>query len=355
MQINRELLDSLHFHVTKQSKSFSTAAVPPAGTADASSTSSSSSSKDDKKSEEKSKDGKSKKGDDSNIFLDNLGKIFLSTIGLVLFMLLRSTVSNNSRQALREEMEAIALLDPLEIDDLRLANSEFTVEVWERIVEETKREFGSRDSVTYPEFLSVVVRVMRELKGEGFTVQFGHLVDRIVIAELERVGNKKGQGDINHEVAAASENELPLTFLFATLSLALQSTVADRVRVLYESMLSDIDTTSSDEESTTAVSGEKVAEMLTHLQNSCQLVPVAQIVETNSEVPYQTFRVGNGDDLAKRAREGYGGKKGSEGVTRESEGPVSLEEFHAILKTKTVCAWGECYVKKTGMTSTSDR
>ncbi len=95
--------------------------------------------------------------------------------------------------------------------------------------------------------------------------------------------------------------------------------------------------------------------MIQYLQSTCQLVPEAQIVETNSKVPYQTFRVGTGDELTKRAREGYGGKKGSSGVTKEAEGPLSLEDFHAILKSRTVCAWGECYVKKAGRTSTSDR
>eukprot|EP00571_Detonula_confervacea_P002232 CAMPEP_0172329554 /NCGR_PEP_ID=MMETSP1058-20130122/60946_1 /TAXON_ID=83371 /ORGANISM="Detonula confervacea, Strain CCMP 353" /LENGTH=353 /DNA_ID=CAMNT_0013046735 /DNA_START=284 /DNA_END=1345 /DNA_ORIENTATION=- len=353
MQTYSQLYNS--FHVVNNTKSFSTVAASTASSTDTSSNSSSSSSKDDDKSKQ-SNDGKSKKNekkDDSNIFLDNLGKIFLSTIGIVLFLLLRSTISNNTRTALKDDMETIALLDPLEIDDLRVANSDFTIEVWEKVVEEIKREFPSRDAVTYPEFLSVVMRVMREAKGEGFTIQFGHLVDRIVIAELERIGKEGGDenGD-SVEEQSLLQKELPLSFLFATLSLALHSSVADRVRVLYESMLSEIDTTPAEE---STVSGEKVAQMIQYLQNTCQLVPVAQIVETNSKVPYQTFRVGTGDELVKRAREGYGGKKGSEGVTRESEGPVSLEEFHAILKSKTVCAWGECYVKKTGMTSTSDK
>jgi len=272
-------------------------------------------------------------------------------------MLLRSTQSNNSKTALRDDMESSSLLDPLEIDDLRLSNSDFTIEVWERIVLEIRREFPSRETVTYPEYLTVVTRVMREEKGEGFTIQFGHLVDRVVIAELERMeGRKKeggddmiGGGEVEERLL---QREIPLSFLYAALSLALHSTVTDRVRVLYESMLSEMDTTPAED---TTVPGEQVSEMIQHLQNTCQLVPGAQIVETNSKVPFQTFRVGTGDELTQRARGGYGGKKGSPGVTRESEGPVSLEEFHAILKSKTVCAWGECYVKKAGRTSTSDR
>ena len=318
-----------------------------------------SSQKDNDKSNDKSK----KKKDDSNIFLDNLGKIFLSTIGIVLFMLLRSTTSNNSRTSLREDIEATSLLDPLEIEDLRLANADFTIDVWYKIVKEIKNQFPGRDSISYPEFLSVVMKVMREIKGEGFTIQFGHLVDRVVVAELERVDKEDGCDGVDQK-KDLMQNELPLSFLYAALSLALHSSVTDRIQALYDTMLDETNnnemtaspnTADEEESSTTTVSGDKLIQMIQHLQNTCQLVPEAQIVETNSKVPYQTYRVGTGDELVKRAREGYGGKKGSAGVTAESDGPVTVEDVHAILKSRTVCAWGECYVKKTSRAATSDR
>ncbi|EED89711.1 predicted protein [Thalassiosira pseudonana CCMP1335] len=274
-----------------------------------------------------------KKKDDSNIFLDNLGKIFLSSIGIVLVMLLRSTRSNNSRSGLRDDMEANCLLDPLEIDDLRMANSQvLTKEVWDKIVVEVDGEFPMGEA-TYLQFMKVVLRVLRESDGDGVgTIQLGHLVDRVVIAELERRG----------------------------------STVAERVDALYNVMLLRSSSTSSmttisndsnasnNNEQQLLASGDQVSQMIQHLQNTCQLVPDAQIVETNSKIPYQTYRVGDGAELTKRAREGYGGKKGNEGVTREKEGDVSLDEFYAILKSRTVCAWGECYVKKKGAMTTSD-
>lgn len=309
-----------------------------------------------------------KKKDDSNIFLDNLGKIFLSSIGIVLVMLLRSTRSNNSRSGLRDDMEANCLLDPLEIDDLRMANSQvLTKEVWDKIVVEVDGEFPMGEA-TYLQFMKVVLRVLRESHGDGVgTIQLGHLVDRVVIAELERRGrsvNNNGDGD---DERSTSSNELPLPFLFAALSLAMNSTVAERVDALYNVMLlpssssSSMTTISNDSnasnnnEQQLLASGDQVSQMIQHLQNTCQLVPDAQIVETNSKIPFQTYRVGDGAELTKRAREGYGGKKGNEGVTREKEGDVSLDEFYAILKSRTVCAWGECYVKKKGAMTTSDR
>jgi len=337
----------------------------------------SNSSSDENNNKKSSKEGSKK--DDSNIFLDNLGKIFLSTIGIVLLMLLRSTRSNNSRLALREDIELSSILDPMEIDDLRAANSEFNLEVWETIVEELKM-VTPNGKATYPEFLSVVVRVMRKLKGEEFTIQLGHLLDRVVISELERSGggdfaksdeeekNFDGIGgggeDSTKQGSKIMETELPLSFLLATLSLALHGTVADRIRVLYDAMLlsssnevtnDKMDPNDEQLQKNKLVPGKEVCQMIQHLQNTCQLVPDSQIVETDSKIPYQTFRVGTGAELTERARKGYGGKEGGEGVTKAGEGPVSLEEFHAILKSRAVCAWGECYVKKAGAMATSDK
>lgn len=350
-------------------KPFSTVAATSTSstTSSSSSTQTGSSASTNQQQSSNDKDGNDKsKKDDSNIFLDNLGKIFLSTIGLVLVMLLRSTKSNNARTALREDIETNALLDPLEIDDLRLANSDFTIDIWENIVKDIRKEFPNRTAVTYPEFLTVVMRVMREAKGEGFTIQFGHLVDRVVIAELER-SEKNSGGEVDfgegstdqHQDAKLLQVELPLAFLFAALSLALHSTVTDRVRALFEAMiLNGVDTPlqqQAEQEEQLSVDADQISQMIQYLQNTCQLVPEAQIVETNSKVPYQTFRVGTGEELIKRARQGFGGKKGSAGVTKEVDGPVTLDDFHAILKSRAVCAWGECYVKKRGRTSTSDR
>lgn len=254
-------------------------------------------------------------------------------------------------------MENAALLDPLEIEDLRCANSDFDVDVWNAIVEEIKTEFVARGIVTmtYPQFLSLVMRVMKDRKGEGFTVQMGHLMDRVVIAELAR--RREGNDDDND--GQNGSDELSLSFLLASLSLALNSSVADRIRILYDSMLlgNEMNSSEHEESSTTSnnASKEQVEDMIQNLQSTCQLVPDAQIVETNSKVPWQTFRVGTGSELTRRAREGYGGKKGSPGVTRDPDGAVTLEDFHAILKSRTVCAWGECYIKKSSRTSTSDR
>lgn len=53
--------------------------------------------------------------------------------------------------------------------------------------------------MNYAEFLSLVMHCMKEMKGEGFTIQLGHLLDRVVIAEVERLA----------EVDADDADEVP--------------------------------------------------------------------------------------------------------------------------------------------------
>jgi len=227
-------------------------------------------------------------------------------------------------------------------------------------------------------FMNVVLRVLRRIHGEGATIQCGHLMDRVVIAEMDRVGRQMDERE-NHEKSdsVARELELSLSFLLAALSLALYSTVADRIDALYNAMVliqglnhdagdsttaqestdSDLETLKREQPS---VSLNQVEHMIQHLQNTCQLVPDAQIVETNSNIPYQTYRVGDGAELTKRAREGMMGKtknvKEAEDERQDIGGDaISLEDFYAVLKSRSVCAWGECYVKKNDRMATSDR
>ena len=292
-------------------------------------------------------DSKDKKKDDSNIFLDNLGKIFLSTIALVLLSLYRSNKGNNAKAALREEIEATALLDPLEIEDLRYSNDHLIKEVYDDIV----KEFVGKPStmVTYGQFMKSVLTVLRRRYGEGATIQFGHLMDRVVVKELERIANEnRASGDdLSREV------EVPVSFLLTALSLAMNSTVADRVQALYNVML--LEQSSAEQ----TVSINEVQRMVQHLQSTCQLVPDAQIVPTISNIPYQTYRVGNGAELTKRACESLnlidGENKSDRSDSSKMGETVALEDFYAILKSRSVCAWGECYVKKKDRMATSDR
>jgi hypothetical protein len=60
--------------------------------------------------------------------------------------------------------------------------------LWNAIVQEFTRD-GTNFvdmNVTYGQFMKTVLTVLKQQVGEGTTVQFGHLMDRVVIKELER-------------------------------------------------------------------------------------------------------------------------------------------------------------------------
>eukprot|EP00566_Odontella_aurita_P014994 CAMPEP_0113549954 /NCGR_PEP_ID=MMETSP0015_2-20120614/13720_1 /TAXON_ID=2838 /ORGANISM="Odontella" /LENGTH=350 /DNA_ID=CAMNT_0000450721 /DNA_START=268 /DNA_END=1321 /DNA_ORIENTATION=- /assembly_acc=CAM_ASM_000160 len=298
----------------------------------------------DAKSEKKEK-GK----DDSNIFLDNIGKIFLAAIGGVVLMLIRSSRGNANKTAARDRIESLSVLDPLEIDDLRVANSELTPTVWREIANEAHATFPS-GRATYEEFVGVVRQVMMRLKGDAFTVQLGHFLDRVAIGVLENSDSSVlGKGEDNPTLKTdgayilKTEKALPLSLLFTILLLCLNSNVKDRVKVLFEVMKHY-----SVEDAEGKVSEEDVVRMVAYLQQTCQLVPDAQIVFSDVKYPVQQYRRGNPRELVAGANKTMV-EDGTKDSSDDNAGRYDEAEFHQLLRTKSVCAWGECYVKKRGL------
>ena len=65
-----------------------------------------------------------------DLFLDNLGTVFLSSIALLILTLVRSSRGTTNKTNLRIAIEQSAALDPFEIDDFRTANDELTPDVF---------------------------------------------------------------------------------------------------------------------------------------------------------------------------------------------------------------------------------
>ena len=279
--------------LSKRPLSSATASQPPASRAEAASTSSS---------------AKPKRKDDSNIFLDNLGKIFLTLIAGVIATLVRSSRNSKNRITLRDELEDDAVIDPIEIDDLRIANSEMSPEVFRTILHDVHQQFTD-GTCTYKEFVKVVRATMVRLKGEAFTIQLGHLLDRVVVDVL-KVRNK------------SSEDKMPVGLWLSVLSIALNSSVRDRVRILYETL----------EQEESPVTFAKVLEMVGYLQDTWQLPADTQLIATEDTIPTQQWKVGTPKELVP-----WDGLECDE---------IDVEAFAAILRSRAVCAWGECYHKK---------
>lgn len=251
---------------------------------------------------------KTAKKEDSNIFLDNLGKIFLATIASIVGALIRSSYNTSNRNVVRDMLEDEAALDPIEVDELRIANSELTTEVFRTIAQDL-RERCPYDTCSYVDFTKATRQTMMRLKGEAFTIELGHQIDRVVTALL--VKNKK-----------TDEEELPLSLWLVTLTLALNSSTADRLRILYEVL----------EAEDKPVRFHQVPILVGYLQDTCQLPPDTQVVPTETRVPSQQWKKGTPDELVPW-----------EGAASDI---IDLDGFAAILRSKSVCAWGECYQKK---------
>lgn len=320
---------------------------------------------DDAGANEKGEEKKEEKKSIWDPFLDNIGKIFLAAIAMIIAALIRSSRGGNNRIKVRENIEELStsILDPLEIDDLRIANDELTVDVFERV---TKRVYNAgKSSMSYVQFVSMVKNEMQnEGKGPEFTIQLGHLLDRAVLAAIQ---GKDGAGlKLPIQRDGHEEVLLPLSFLLATYSLALNTGTDDRLRLLFEIMKkeeyvednsaslmsSKVDSfltsdanvggenvVASNERST--VSEDTVVKMISHLQNTCQLPPETQVVDKRDEkYPIQQYKRANARELVERSREAAVKDEVLIGDT------FSFDEFRALLCNPSVCAWGECYSKK---------
>lgn len=246
----------------------------------------------------------------SNVFLDNLGAIFLGGIGLIIGALVRSYYGSTNRNKMREQLAELSSLDPLEIDDLRIANSELTLPVFRKIMEDLKAAFPSNEA-TYADVIRTVRTTMAGLKGDAFTIELGHLIDRVVIDALK-----------SH--SKTTEDPQPMGFWLTVISLGLHAPVPERIQALFEVMK----TTRGEN-----VTMGDVKSMIVYLQDTCQLVPDSQVIPSAQKYPIiQQYERGTGGQLFEW-----------DGTDADL---VDVDAFAEILRSTAVCAWGECYHRK---------
>jgi hypothetical protein len=180
---------------------------------------------------------------------------------------------------------------------------------------------------------------MAELKGDAFTVELGHLLDRLMVEILTK-----------HKVSSDDPN-MPLSMFLTALSMALYSDVRDRIRVLYQVLKlekqhqqhesqeqydddDDDERSSSNSSPYSGVTIQQIRNMVGYLQDTCQLPPDAQIVPTETKYPTQQWKRGTPEDLVPWD-------------DKNERDLIDLFAFASILRSKSVCAWGECYYKRT--------
>jgi hypothetical protein len=252
--------------------------------------------------------------DSSNIFIDNIGTIFLSAIGLIVASLVRSSYGTSNKNKVRDAIEEEAAIDPLEMDDLRIANSELNLSVFSKVSNDLFDVFPDGQA-TYHDLVYQVRQSLQhqvdanDKLGMVGTIEFGHILDRVTLGALRK-----------HQ--QSTDEPQPLLFWLTALSLALNAPVPDRIQMLFKIAQQQHEVVTIDE----------VRRMVGYLQDTCQLVPEAQIIATDKKYPTQQYRCGTPHEIVSW-----------EGATDEA---VDVDGFAAILRSKSVCAWGECYHKK---------
>lgn len=269
-----------------------------------------------------------------NLFLDYAGTIFLGTIGLIVGWLVRSYLNTQRRNMVRDSIEEFSVVDPIELDDLRTANDEvLTIESFTHVVNVLLQD--EIREISYPEFVTAVRSILmkRHDNNAAYTIQLGHLMDRVALSVL--VQHRKKVDDV-----------MPMSFWLTVLSLALSSSVTERIRALYNILQAQSNRDQGEEHQfgtdTTPVAKKMVIELVGFLQETCQLVPDAQVVQSMKKYPLQEYMVGTPDMLVDR----FGLTNNEESVSTTNVTTIDFETMSAILQSQSVCAWGSCYSRK---------
>lgn len=265
----------------------------------------------DDKEQEKNKKNESK----PNLFLDNLGTIFLTVIGLIIASLVRSFYGSTRKNDVRKKLEDLSALDPLEVDDLRFANPHISVSVFRALIADVREAFPDGQA-TYRDVVHTVRKALQS-KHAIPTIELGYLLDRVAL-------------QVSQEAGVTTAETQSVTLWLVLLSLALNAPIPDRIRILYEIM--ETDNTSGD--GSTTVTLLKVRDLVSYLQSTSQLVLDTQVLPTeNQAYPIQSYHRGTPDELVRWDASGL-------------HDPIDIDALAAILRSKSVCAWGECYSKQ---------
>jgi hypothetical protein len=173
----------------------------------------------------------------------------------------------------------------------------------------------------YSEFVHAVRTALRTIKkDDAFTVELGHYLDRVVLEYMSRRGQ------------VTTRDPQPLSFWMTLLSMALNAPVPDRILALYEVVAKQA-SSKADEAGGGRVTVADTRSLVRHLQDTCQLTPDTQVVEdVDAKYPIQQYQRG---DVGKLFQ--WDGSDSDE---------LDIDAFAAILRSRAVCVWGECYHKR---------
>jgi hypothetical protein len=320
-----------------------------------------------------------------------MGTIFLTIIGGIVAWLVRSYLNSQERLAVRNRLEATSAADPIELDDVRVANTNLVrlnVEAFQQAMELVQQsqqlnvssldETGYR--MTYPQFVSAVrtallhtIHTDTKSDAAAVTVQLGHVLDRIALSMLQKISSSLPDTVESPSRQLLTTVTLPLAQWWTLLSLAMDvESPRQRIPVLLQAMAMQsssmsmsmggtetdenaLGTNALEDHASSTLTYDQVVELVSYLQASCQLAPDAQIVaDMSRQYPLQRYAIGSPHQLVDLALATKAATTATANTMATKQQQPELQHearlfdcqaLEAILTSKSVCAWGECYRK----------
>jgi hypothetical protein len=332
---------------------------------------------------------KSNSSDDNDFLSKHGGKVALAGFGLAIAIFYRWWKGGTNRTDLIEKLVQTATIEPFEIQELRLGNN-ITTEDYNEISGMIITE--GRKTLSYREFCSLVSTTTggvgnsdrRALESQDkqspsrppIRINQGHLLDRLVIAYTanrpldETDGGRRPSFSSGSFSSSAGSHfadvQLPVDYLMVLLNLVVRSDFLSRIDSLFnvaylcensgngmndnsigavQELNNVVQPSSSDspdhsivlkeDDRVETVSLDSVIRITELLIATNQIPSEKQAKETGVEYPFVTYRVKSAAEMASLFFE-------TNKITVKPS-RFNKDDFRAIMLSKQICVWGECY------------
>jgi len=264
--------------------------------------------------------------DDESFLSKHGGKVAMVAFTVSMVLLFRYFRSNSKRSEVEEDLADLAVLEPYEIHDLRVSN-DLTAAQYDVICDKMFDAFPQGEC-TYTEFVAAV-RGMVEGKFHK-KLKHMHLLDRLVTG----MSFVPGTGHDAHD-AHDCERRYPLRRLLVAFNTAINAPAAERITSLDRLLKRSVDRPSN-----LHVTTPEVEALLEDLARTWQIPHEKRTAEDKDKLyPVQGWRVNTAPEMVKKFR----GNHTKELAGMEDPDRFDLPTLEMMLKSGSVCVWGECY------------
>lgn len=305
----------------------------------------------------------------------NSGKIGLFSFALAVGLIYSYFKGNFNEKDMENVISNSQAIEAMEVNEVRFTSIGVTQEIYESLVKKSQIRFPS-GYATYASFIEFVKKEFEQEKGrQKKEISLGscHLIDRIVIKHLAKSHTSIQSNDGINEIAPASISSdvnptsqlLPVSFLLSVLNMGVQSSAAQRASSLFDvaKMIDSSDQggllpNALTEEKSNTVSIAAAVGIVEHLGDSCQL-PCEKQVIVNSQHPIRLYRKKEALEMVgylfslftfllqfSHVHASLQVNSYIDAEKRVDAKWLTRDEFVALILSKQVCAWAECYRRK---------